>query len=56
MLGSDEVQVWLARLPAAEDRMADLTGLLCRDERERAERFRVGDARRHFVFGRALLR
>ena len=55
-LGSDEVQVWLARPPAAEAGMAGLTGLLGRDERERAERYRADEARQHFVFGRALLR
>ncbi len=55
-LGSGEIQVWLARLPAADAGIARLAGLLSRDERERAGRFRAVDARQHFVFGRALLR
>ena len=55
-LGSDEVQVWIATAPSDE---AGLTALACQlssDERARAERFRVSEPRRQFVFGRALLR
>jgi len=55
-LGSDEVQVWLAALPAAETDVTELTNQLSRDERERAERFRMSESRQHFLFGRALLR
>ena len=55
-IGSDEVQVWIATAPSDE---AGLTALACQlspDERARAERFRVSEPRRQFVFGRALLR
>jgi 4'-phosphopantetheinyl transferase len=55
-LGSDEVQVWLATAPPDEAGLTAFTRALNPDERERAERFRVSEPRRQFVFGRAVLR
>lgn len=54
-LGSDQVQVWTAAVPAGE-KLTALTRMLSPSERERAERFRMPEPRRQFVFGRALLR
>ena len=55
-LGGDEIQVWLATVPPDEATLAGFTSLLSPDERERAERFGASGPRRHFVFGRAVLR
>ena len=55
-LRRDHVQVWTAALPADEAELTALTRTLSPAERVRAERFRVPEPRRQFVFGRALLR
>jgi 4'-phosphopantetheinyl transferase len=55
-LGGDEVQVWLATMPADEAGLNALALTLNPDECERAERFRVSEPRRQFVFGRGVLR
>lgn len=55
-LGDDEVQLWIAEVPAAGVDLTPHFCLLSPDERERAARFGVLEARRQFVFGRAFLR
>ena len=55
-LGGDEVQLWTAALPPTEVDLTPHACLLSPDERERAARFSVLEARRQFVFGRAILR
>jgi 4'-phosphopantetheinyl transferase len=55
-LGSEEIQVWMATVPAAEVDLTELACFLSPAERERAARFRVSEPRHHFVFGRALMR
>ena len=55
-LGSDEVQVWLATATPDEADLTTLVRVLNPDERRRAEQFSVGEPRRQFVFGRAVLR
>ena len=54
-LGGDEVQLWIAAVPPAEVDVTPHARLLSPDERERAARFSVLEARREFVFGRAML-
>jgi 4'-phosphopantetheinyl transferase len=49
-------RLWWLSIGGLEDRVADLEAWLPPDERERAARFRVAEARRRFVAGRALLR
>lgn len=55
-LAHDEVQVWMATVPDDAAQRPALVGLLSPDERMRADRFRVPEARHQFVFGRACLR
>ncbi len=55
-LGGDEVQLWIAALPPTGVDLTPHACLLSPDERERAARFGVLEARRQFVFGRAILR
>ena len=55
-LGSDEVQVWTARMPKDDTASAKLAAVISPDERERAERFLVSEPRREFIFARAALR
>jgi 4'-phosphopantetheinyl transferase len=55
-LGGDEVQVWLATMPADEAALTALARTLNPDERQRAERFSVSEPRRQFIFGRGVLR
>jgi 4'-phosphopantetheinyl transferase len=55
-LGPDEVQVWSAGLDRGEAELLELARNLSPDERSRAERFRVEDARRQFIASRGLLR
>lgn len=55
-LGNDEVQVWTATMPQAENGSARHALLLSPDERARAEKFRASEPRRQFVFGRGVLR
>lgn len=49
-------QLLWAKLPDIEGRIDDLLAALPEDERARAGRFRVSDARGRFVLGRTLLR
>ena len=55
-LGTGEVHVWLAHLPAAQDHAAKLCAALSPDEQERASRFRFDDHRIHWQLSRGLLR
>lgn len=55
-LGSNEVRVWIATVPADERRLAGVSRVLSPEERQRAERFKANEPRREFVFGRAILR
>jgi len=55
-LGSDQVQVWTAAVPAGDADVAALGRTLSRSERARADRLRVAEPRRQFVAARALLR
>ena len=55
-LGQEEVQVWIATVPADEARVTTLAACLSSDEAERAARFLVEEPRRQFMFGRAVLR
>jgi 4'-phosphopantetheinyl transferase len=55
-LGTDEVQVWTATALPDGAELTALADLLSPEERQRAEKFRVNEPRRHFVFGRAMLR
>lgn len=50
------VEVWLARIPLAQRDLQRLSGVLSKDEAERAERMGSGRARMRFVAGRGLLR
>ena len=54
--GHDEVQTWLAKMPADGNDPLCHMSLLSPDERARAARFRVSGARTQFVFGRVFLR
>jgi hypothetical protein len=45
-LGGDEVQVWLATMPADEAALTALARTLNPDERQRAERFSVSEGSR----------
>lgn len=51
-----EVTVWSWPLDEPAATVAALLGLLCEEERDRADRFAVEDARRRFVVGRGRLR
>ena len=55
-LAADEVHVWSVPLDDARTPWTNLSTVLATDERQRAERFRVEDARRRFVVARAALR
>lgn len=55
-LAADEVHVWSMRLDDASTAWMSLLAMLAVDERQRAERFRLDDARRRFVVARAWLR
>jgi 4'-phosphopantetheinyl transferase len=55
-LAADDVHVWSVPLDDARYPWATLSTVLAADERERAERFRLDDARRRFVTSRAALR
>jgi 4'-phosphopantetheinyl transferase len=54
-LAGDEVQVWTATVPSAQE-CGRIAGALNQDERDRADRFRLAGARNQFIFSRALLR
>ncbi len=54
VFGSDEVQVWLARLD--EEKAAGLEKILSDDERARAERFRFQRQKKQFIVARGFLR
>ena len=55
-LADNEVQVWLATVPAMDVDMLPFFCALSSGEEARAKRFRVDGSRCQFVFGRALLR
>lgn len=55
-LASSTVHVWRARLDFGHPVASHLTGLLSRQERERAARFAVSEDRHRFLMTRALLR
>lgn len=55
-LAADEVHVWSAPLDDARAPWSNWMSVLAGDERARAERFRLDDARRRFVAARAALR
>ena len=51
-----EVHLWSARLEQAGDFLDECQGTLSRDERQRAERFRIGSLRTCYIAGRGILR
>jgi 4'-phosphopantetheinyl transferase len=53
---ADEVHVWAAALDRSAEEVAALARSLCREERERAARFRHAASRDEFVVARAFLR
>ena len=55
-LAADEVHVWSVPLDDARAPWTNLLTVLAAAERQRAERFRLDDARRRFVTARAALR
>jgi 4'-phosphopantetheinyl transferase len=55
-LAADEVHVWLVALDSIRAPWGEQWAILSRDERERAERFRLDAPRRRFVTSRAALR
>lgn len=55
-LALDEIHVWSAPLDDTRTPWTTLLGILAADERARAERFRLEEARRRFVVARAALR
>lgn len=55
-LDAEEIQVWIAALPADGSEAAALASVLTPDELRRAARFLVETPRRQFVFCRALVR
>jgi 4'-phosphopantetheinyl transferase len=52
----DQVQVWLATVPPDDTDISTLTLTLSQDERKRAERFKIDQPRRQFVFAHHCLR
>jgi 4'-phosphopantetheinyl transferase len=55
-LAADEVHVWGVPLEVAPARLAEMTGVLTDDERQRSGRFMREEVRRRFVVARATLR
>lgn len=55
-LKEDQVHAWAVPLDGASAAWPELSAILSLDERHRAERFRLDDARRRFVTARAALR
>lgn len=55
-LPEGEVHLWSARLDAPEDMLRHFASLLAEDEQRRAERFRGGALRSHYIAGRGTLR
>jgi 4'-phosphopantetheinyl transferase len=55
-LAAGEVHVWLAHVPSARGRLAQLAALLSEDERERAARFRFELHRERSQIARGMLR
>ena len=51
-----EIHVWCASLDLPEATIASLLPILSEDERRRADKFRAGQIRNHFIAGRAALR
>ena len=56
VLAADEVHVWRARLAHCETCLAELSGLLAPDERERAARYHFPVDQKRCILGRALAR
>ncbi|MEI6970059.1 MAG: 4'-phosphopantetheinyl transferase superfamily protein [bacterium] len=54
--GPDNIHVWLAALDSSEADLAAFMGILSDDEKERADRYITGEARRRFITGRGILR
>ena len=55
-LHDGEVQVWWASLDVSDAELERLRGLLSKEEKRRAERFRIERAARRFIAARAALR
>ena len=55
-LPAGEVHLWSARLDPPEDLLRQYASVLSADERRRAERFRVGSLRNHYIASRGTLR
>ncbi len=55
-LEKEEVHLWRAGLRRDNETISEWKNLLCQEELARAARFRVEDARRRFIAGRAILR
>jgi 4'-phosphopantetheinyl transferase len=51
-----EVHLWSALLDPPEDRLRQFAAVLSTDEQHRAERFRTGTLRYHYIAGRGALR
>ena len=55
-LPTGEVHLWSARLEVPDDLLRQCASVLSADERQRAERFRAGSLRNHYIAGRGMLR
>jgi len=55
-LPAGEVHLWAARLDQPEEMLRQFEGLLSEDESRRAQRFRFGSLRNHYIAGRGTLR
>ena len=56
VLGSDDVHVWLAHLPAARAHLARFVSLLSPDEQQRSTRFRFAEHRERWEMARGVMR
>ncbi len=55
-LSDDDVHIWRTRLDPPEERVEAMNGLLCDEEKERAERFHFERHRRRYIVARGSLR
>jgi 4'-phosphopantetheinyl transferase len=55
-LPEGEVHLWSARLDLPEGLLQKCAGVLWEDEVQRAQRFRMGSLRNHYIAGRGMLR